>query len=133
LLLKLDQILAKKMARASEPRYVDHPSTELRDSNLLDSRFSSMKSCQVIREGSEAYRNLGTGKPLSASRHTTPYENTSKDSSPFLLAKDADKLQKVQFLHANYQQDAAKPYDVDEDFFNQLKLGFHSRHERAQD
>jgi hypothetical protein len=122
LLLKLDQILAKKMARASEPRYVDHPSTELRDSNLLDSR-----------EGSEAYRNLGTGKPLSASRHTTPYENTSKDSSPFLLAKDADKLQKVQFLHANYQQDAAKPYDVDEDFFNQLKLGFHSRHERAQD
>lgn len=92
-----------------------------------------MKSCQVFREGSEAYKNLGAGKQLSGSRQITPYECASKDSSPFLLAKDADKLQKAQFLYTTYQQDAAKPYDVDEDFFHRLKLGFPGRHERAQD
>jgi hypothetical protein len=64
----------------------------MRDSNLLDSRFSSMKSCQVFREGSESYKNFGPGKYLSSNRQITPYENVREDSSPFLLAKDSQKL-----------------------------------------
>ena len=98
-----------------------------RDSNLLDSRLSSMRSNGLLRDCSEAYKNSNLPKPSNKLRQDLRTDFENHDSSPFLLAKDFNRSDSnLHIPNESYQQDEAKPFDVDEEMLIKLQNGVRS-------